>query len=90
MAENKVQKLPAFSSLDEMVEFFDAHDMGDYPDSLPEVSCDVDIQRRTHLVAIDEKINSRLAEIARQEQTPVESLVNAWLEEKVASYSEKT
>ena len=86
MAENNSKRLPSFSSLDELVDFFDSHDMGKYEDSLPEASFEVDIQRRRHLVAIDEEINSRLTEIAEQEQMPAESLVNDWLREKISGY----
>lgn len=42
-----------------------------------------------HLVAIDEEINSRLTEIAEQEQMAAETLVNSWLREKISSYTEK-
>ncbi len=62
--------------------------MGDVED-LPEARFDVNLQRRTHLIAIDEEINNRLTEIAEQEQTPAESLVNFWLREKISNYSEK-
>lgn len=88
MAENSSQQLPSFASLDELVEFFDTHDMGEY-EVLPEEYFDVNLQRRTHLIAIDEEINTRLTEIAEQEQTPAESLINAWLREKISNYSEK-
>jgi hypothetical protein len=89
MAENNPQKLSSFASLDELVEFFDAHDMGEYEGELPEAHFDVNLQRRTRLVAIDEEINSRLTEIAEQEQMPTETLVNSWLREKISSYTEK-
>ena len=89
MAENKPQKLPSFASLDELAEFFDTHDMGDYGEDLPAAHFDVNLQRRTHLVAIDEEINSKLTEIAEQEQMPAEALVNSWLREKISSYSDK-
>ena len=88
MAENNSQQPPSFTSLDELVEFFDTHDMGEYED-LPEAQFDVSLQRRTHLVAIDEEINSKLTEIAEQEQIPAEALINSWLKEKISSYSEK-
>ncbi len=88
MAENNSKQLPSFASLDELVEFFDIHDMGEYED-LPEEHFDVNLQRRIHLVAIDEEVNNRLTEIAEQEQIPAESLVNSWLREKLSSYSEK-
>lgn len=86
MAENDSQKLPSFASLDELVEFFDRRDMGDYEEDLPEAHFEVDLQRKTHLIAIDEEINSRLTEIAEQERTPAESLVNSWLKEKISRY----
>jgi hypothetical protein len=77
---------PSFASLDELVEFFETHDMGEYEDALPEAHLEVDIKRRTHLVAIDEETNNRLTEIAEQERTPAESLVNSWLKEKISRY----
>ncbi len=87
MGENNSQNLPTFGSLDEMVEFFDTNDMGDY--DLPEASLDVSIRTKTHLVAIDEEINDRLTEIAEQEQKPAESLVNSWLKEKISRYPKR-
>ncbi|HEV7374593.1 MAG TPA: CopG family antitoxin [Pyrinomonadaceae bacterium] len=89
MKENESQKLPPFTSIDELVEFFDTHDMGDYLDELPEVHFDVDIKKRTYLVAIDEEIVSKLSEIARLKQIPAEALVNSWLREKILNYPEK-
>ena len=86
MAENDSQKLPSFASLDELVEFFDTNDMGEYEEALPEAHFAVDLRRKTHLVAIDEELNNRLTEIAEQERTPAESLVNSWLKEKISRY----
>lgn len=86
MAENDSHKLPPFTSLDELVEFFDSRDMGEYDEDLPETHFDVDLRRKTHLVAIDEETNNRLTEIAEQERTPAESLVNSWLKEKISGY----
>jgi hypothetical protein len=89
MAENNSQKLPAFASLDEMVEFFDSHDMGDYLEEMPEVQFDVNLQRKTHFVAIDEELADRLTEIAEQEHIPAEALVKSWLKEKISNYPGK-
>lgn len=86
MGENNSQKLPSFASLDDLVDFFDSHDMGDFEEDLPEAHLEVDLRRKTHLVAIDEETNNRLTEIAEQEQTPAESLVNSWLREKISRY----
>jgi hypothetical protein len=86
MAENDSKKLPSFASLDDLVEFFDTHDMDEYEEALPEAHFEVDLRRKTHLVAIDEETNNRLTEIAEQERTPAESLVNSWLKEKLSRY----
>ena len=88
MTENNSQQLSSFGSLDELVEFFDTNDVGDYLEQKPEVNFEVNLQRRTHLVAIDEKIVSSLNKIARREQTSAESLVNSWLKEKISDYAD--
>lgn len=90
MPENDSHKLPSFTSLDELVEFFDSHDMGDFEAALPDAHFEVDVQKRTHLVAIDEELNNRLTQIAEQERTPAESLVNSWLKEKISRYPKQT
>jgi hypothetical protein len=53
MAKSKSRSLPRFRSLAELVEFFEARDLGEYWDEMPEVHFEVDIKKRTHLVAID-------------------------------------
>jgi hypothetical protein len=83
MARNKAKSLPKFESLDELVEFFDSRDMGEYWEQMPEVHFDVDIKTKKHLVAIDEEIIPRLDEIARSKKVSSERLINAWLREKV-------
>jgi hypothetical protein len=88
MTENNSQQLSSFESLDELVEFFDTNDIGDYLEQKPEVSFEVNLQKRTHLVAIDEKIVGSLNEIAKREQTSAESLINSWLKEKISDYAD--
>jgi hypothetical protein len=38
MVKNKAKRLPRLKSVDELVEFFDKHDMGDYWDRLPKLN----------------------------------------------------
>ena len=89
MVENNSKRIPRFGSLDEIVDFFDSHDMGEYEESLPDANFEVDLRRKTHLIAIDEEINSGLTEIADQEQMPAQSLVNDWLKEKISRYRKR-
>ena len=83
MARNKSKSLPKFESLNELVEFFDAHDMGQYWDEMPEAQFDINIKTKKHLVAIDEEIVPRLDEIAKSRKVSSERLINTWLKEKI-------
>jgi hypothetical protein len=83
MAESKSKNLPRFRSLDELVEFFDTHDLGEYWNEMPEAHFEVDLKRRTHLVAIDAELVDKLTEIARSRHTSSEELINSWLREKI-------
>ena len=87
MAENESSSLPHFQSLQELIEYFDAHDMGEHWDRMPEARFEVDIKRRHRLVSIDEDLMSQLSEIAKSRQISVEVLIDAWLKEKIAGAS---
>jgi predicted HicB family RNase H-like nuclease len=88
MTENNSQHLSSFASVDELVEFFDTNDVGNYLEQKPEVSFEVNLQKRTHFVAIEEKVADRLNKIAKQEQVSAEILINSWLEEKISTYTD--
>ncbi len=88
MAESKEKNLPEFDSLDELVNFFDENDFGDFDQRLKEVHFDVDLKSKKHLIGIDEETSKHLAKNATQEKTTTESLVNSWLKEKVSDYAE--
>jgi hypothetical protein len=83
MVESKSKPMPKFSSLDELVEFFEAHDLGEYWDQMPEAHFDIDIERRTHIFALDEDLAERLTAIARAKRISSETLINVWLREKL-------
>lgn len=83
MARNKAKTLPKFESLEELVEFFDSHDMGEHWDRMPEVAFEINIKRRKYLVAIDEEIMTKLSEMAKSMKISVENLINLLLKEKI-------
>ncbi len=87
MAENN--QLPKFKSLDELTDFFDQNDMGDYSEQMPEADFEVNLKRRSFFVAVDEEILSKLAEISKLEHQPSDAIVNSWLREKISAYSKK-
>jgi hypothetical protein len=89
MAGSSEHNLPQHTSLDELVEFFDDHDMGDYLEGMAEIEFAVDIRSRKHLIAIEQEIASKLTEIAKTEQVTAESLINSWLKERISNYPEE-
>jgi len=83
MAESKLKSIPHFASLDELVEFFETHDLGDYWEQMPEAHFQVDIKRRTHLFALDEELADKLTKVALSRQVPATVLINSWVREKI-------
>ena len=82
MEENK--PLPEFGTTQELVDYFDTHDMGDHWEIMPEAHFEVSLEKKTYLVSVDGEVMRRLTEIARNRQTSTETLVNTWLREKAA------
>ena len=87
MAKSKSKKLPKFESIEKLVEFLEENDTSEYWDEMPEVHFEIDIKRRTHLVAIDEKLAEKVTEIARSKKTSSEKLINSWIKEKISKAS---
>ena len=84
MAVNRKDALPRTDSLDDLVAFFETHDMGEYWDQLPKTELEIDIRRHKHLVALDEDLADKVATIARSRHVSSESLINSLLREKLA------
>ncbi len=79
--KDNIHSLPTFPTLDELVEFFDMHDLGQY--DLPKVQFSVDIKRCTYLIAVDAELAHKIAHIARAQGTSCEKLIHRWLKEKI-------
>jgi hypothetical protein len=90
MAKSKSKNLAQFKSLDELVRFFDAHDLGEYWESMPEAQFEVDLESPRHLVSIDPRIATKLTRIARSKKTTSQGLVNSWLQEKIREQERKS
>lgn len=83
MKKNENKSMPQFNSLDELVDFFDTHDMGGFYEQMPEADFEVDIKRRKYLFALDAEVAKKLTEIAKLKQITSEALANIWLVEKI-------
>ncbi|NEO87050.1 MAG: hypothetical protein F6J87_22740 [Spirulina sp. SIO3F2] len=83
MEESKEKSLPSFVSTQELVDFFDEQDLGEY--DIPEVEFDVDIRQRQHFVAVNERLMDRLMRTAKVRQVSVEELVDVLLSEQLTN-----
>lgn len=81
--ENRASKIPQ-GSLEELIELFDSRDMGEYWDELPKADFDVDLRKRTYLVALQEDVQGKITKIARQRRVSSDALINDLLREKLA------
>jgi hypothetical protein len=86
MARSSAQEFVP-KDIDDLIEFFETHDTGNLWDKMPEADFEIDIKRKTHLIAIDEEVANRISAIARKKKTSPKSLVNSWLKEKVRKAS---
>ena len=83
MKGNKSGAMPRFDSIDELVNFFDGNDMGEFDEQMEPAEFEVHIKRRKWLVSLDEGVAKKLRQIARERQMSSEALTNAWLMEKI-------
>lgn len=80
MEENK---LPSFNSVQDLVDFFDTHDMGEYMEYMPEAHFDVALKQNIRLVAIDEAVMQQVSQIAKSQDVSAEQLINTWIKDQL-------
>ena len=89
MGKNRKRKpdpLPEhFSSLEEAGEFWDTHSSADYEEYMKPVQFEVELKRRAHEVRVTDQLLREVRKIARQQGVTTETLVNVWLQEKIAA-----
>lgn len=89
MEKNKKRKrdsLPdEFGSLEEAGEFWDTHSSADYEEYMQAAHFEVDLKRRSTEVRVSVELIRDVRKIARREGVATETLVNLWLQEKIAS-----
>ncbi len=86
MKENSTEASINSEKINNLIDFFEHNDMGEYLENMPEVQFDIDLKRKTCLVTIDEEILNKIVTIARVKQISSQSLINSWLREKISEY----
>lgn len=71
-------------SYQEVGAFWDTHDLGDTWDQTEPVDFDVEIGSTTNYYAIETALSTKLRSAARQRGISPETLLNLWVQQKVA------
>jgi len=82
MSENK-SSISQAQSYQEIGEFWDTHDVTDYWEETEPVEFEIDLQSEIRYCALEQRLASKVSEIAWQRGVSVETLVNLWVQEKV-------
>ena len=82
MNENK-SSISNASTYEEIGEFWDTHDLGDYWDQTVPVEMDIDIQSEVTYYRLDAKLSTEVSRAARQRGVSPETLLNLWVQEKL-------
>jgi CopG antitoxin of type II toxin-antitoxin system len=73
------------SNFEELVNYWDAHDLADMWDQTQAVKADVRLVRRRYLVAIESDVLQSVRQLARRRRLSYGTLINRLLRERLAS-----
>jgi len=79
MEENKLSSISKADTLEKMGEFWDTHDFTDFDTDAPDVEFKISCA-----IPIELDLLSSVEKQARQRGIKVETLVNLWLQQKIA------
>ncbi len=92
MAKSKKKRDPLpeqFASAEEAGEFWDNHSGADYEEYMQPVHFEVDLKRSVKEVRLADQVWRGVREVASQQGIATETLINLWLQEKVAANLKK-
>jgi hypothetical protein len=85
MRKNRTNRISKAESLEEMGEFWDTHDFTDFDSDAPDAEFEI-----TCAVPVEIDLLSSVEKQARQRGVSVETLVNLWLQQKLAEQNQAT
>lgn len=80
--KNKIESIPANMTIQEASEFWDTHSVADYPSNIVQFKYKPD--ERVTFVAIADDFLDKLEKKAKKRGISIETLVNLWIQEKLA------
>lgn len=83
MGENR-SSISGGRSYREIGEYWDSHSVGDLLDDSKRVEFEVHINSKTHYYPIERNLSERIEHLAHERGVSAETLVNLWVQEKLA------
>ena len=74
-----------FTSLDEFLEFWDTHSSADFEQSMETVAVEVELTSSKAYMPVAKDLLSKVRAQARRQGVSSETLVNLWLQERLAT-----
>jgi hypothetical protein len=78
-----------FDSLKEFWAFWDTHSTADYEDLMEDVALREDVRSSKLYCAVARDIVTQMRTLARQQGISIETLINLWLQEKLAETTQE-
>lgn len=76
-----------FNSAEEAGEFWDTHSGADYEEYMIPVEAQIELKPRINKVSVAPELLAKTRKIARQQGLTTETLINLWLQEKIAAHA---
>ncbi len=90
MAKKVRDPIPEFETLEDIVEFWDTHSTADYDNLTHEVEFEIQLDaspRPKQTITLLPELSEKLEESASRQGVSIETLVNAWLTQKVLEHA---
>jgi len=83
--ERKIDPIPEhFFNIEEVSDFWDTHDAGDYEEYLRPISEGVEVEKELpQAVLLEHSLLENVKRVARYQGISLETLVNLWIKEKL-------
>ena len=88
MAETK-SSLSGSTSYQELSEYWDTHSLAEHWDETSPAEFELDVQSSALYFSVDRELATKLRAVASEHGVSAETLLNLWLQEKVADESRK-
>jgi len=87
MTKEESDSISGARSYVEAGEYWDSHDLGEVWERTKEVEIDVDLRSEKFYYSVEKELSDRITALAHSRGVSPETLVNLWLQEKVAQAS---